>query len=411
MKRNALAALLACALGVTSCARTGLELSVGISGAEGAPDAQIADAGDDARGAEAAAGAPCQWTFAPQVKYVSDGSAAGIAIGDFNGDHVSDILTLNSPAYGGGNDVSLFVNHGDGTFEPQRTFATGSMPFALAVADFSGDGSLDLAVIYEYQAPGVSNELSVFLNRGNGTFAPAVQYAINGGGFVLTTGDFNRDGAADLALVDAKATVTVLTNRGDGTFGPPASYNAGPAADFLAAADFDRDGAVDLVVGGTFSENVLSNQGDGTFALPVTYPNSTACDDVGPIIASDVSGDGYPDLIRSCYQGTDAVAVRTNNGNGTFGQEVNYTTGEWPTQLTVGDFFGTGRNDLAVANSWAYANSVSVLPNAGNGTFASQLTYAVSAPYVVAAGDLNHDGHADIATAGGAVSVLLSVCK
>lgn len=65
--------------------------------------------------------------------------------------------------------------------------------------------------------------------------------------------------------------------------------------------------------------------------------------------------------------------------------------------------------DLATAN---YAdNTISILRNNGDGTFAAPVTYATGAsPWFISAGDLNADGVDDLATAnfGGAVSVLLN---
>ena len=45
------------------------------------------------------------------------------------------------------------------------------------------------------------------MNQGQGNFAPPVSYAINGGGFDVVSGDFNRDGHPDLAVA----------NQGSGT--------------------------------------------------------------------------------------------------------------------------------------------------------------------------------------------------
>src|SRR5450432_3902346 len=415
MRGRACALLAACALGCTAGSRTELEVfgvaDASASGAHaggGTPDAGLADAG--------AHDAACQWTFAPQVTYGAGGYPVGIAIGDFSGDGVSDILTVNGDGIGDGkgdrNSVGILTNRGDGTFAPRATFPSGLMPYGMTVGDFSGDGRLDLAIIYEYQAPNVSHAVNVFLNRGDGTFGLPGSYDINGGAYAIAAGDLNGDGHLDLAVVDATAKVSVLTNLGRGTFGPPATFNPGDYADQITLSDLDHDGALDIVTAGTFSTQVLLNQGRGAFAPPVTYRHSPACDYIGPITAGDIDGDGYPKILRSCYQFGDVIGVRANNGDGTLGSEVTYMTGSWPWGLVIGDFTGHGRNDLAVANSWAYANTVSVLPNTGSGTFGSQVTYATTTPNSIAAGDLNGDGHADIATAGAqTVSVLLSVCE
>ena len=65
--------------------------------------------------------------------------------GDFNGDGRTDLAVANS----GDNDVSILLGNGDGTFQPQVTYAVGSDPVALVAGDFNGDGRTDLAVANE----------------------------------------------------------------------------------------------------------------------------------------------------------------------------------------------------------------------------------------------------------------------
>ncbi|HEY1533643.1 MAG TPA: VCBS repeat-containing protein [Polyangiaceae bacterium] len=398
--------LVVCAWGAASCSRTELDVFGAANGSAGAAQAQGGATGaaggtQEMNGADAAA---CTWTFAPQVTYPAGGYPVALAIADFTGDGVPDMLTLN----GVGNDIALLRNLGNGTFEPRATTPVGSMPYGMEVADLSGDGALDLPIIYEFQADGVSHEVDILLNRGNGTFAPAVSYPINGGAFSITAGDFNADGRLDLVVADANTNLSVLANQGEGTFAPPLTYKSG-SGDQVAVADFNHDGLLDLATAG-FAMNVLLNQGAGSFAAPVVYPNADDC--AGPMIAEDLTGDGYPELIRSCYQLGGYLVMRTNTGDGTLGPEAQYMTGQWPWGLVVGDFTGDGRKDLAAANSWAYANSVSVLPGMASNTLGSTITYAATSPNFIAAGDLNGDGHDDLATAGAdTLTVLLSRCE
>ena len=62
--------------------------------------------------------------------------------GDFTGDGRTDLAVANS----GGNDVSVLLGNGDGTFQTQVTYAVGSYPDAIVTGDFTGDGRIDLAV-------------------------------------------------------------------------------------------------------------------------------------------------------------------------------------------------------------------------------------------------------------------------
>ena len=92
-----------------------------------------------------------------------------IVAGDFNGDGRTDLAVANY----GSNDVSVLLGNGDGTFQPQVTYAVGSGPVALVAGDFTGDGRTDLAV-----ANSGDNDVSVLLGNGDGTFQPQVTYAV-----------------------------------------------------------------------------------------------------------------------------------------------------------------------------------------------------------------------------------------
>jgi hypothetical protein len=65
----------------------------------------------------------------------------------------------------------------------------------------------------------------------------------------LSVGDWNRDGAADLAVVNqSNNTVTILAGQGDGTFELQANYATGVSPVSLVGGDFDLDGKLDLAV-------------------------------------------------------------------------------------------------------------------------------------------------------------------
>src|SRR6266513_1526358 len=108
-------------------------------------------------------------------------------------------------------------------FGTAANYPVGSAPPSVAVGDFNGDGKLDLA-----SANVGSSTVSILLNNGNGTFAPAVSYTTNTnpnfptGPNFIAVGDFNRDGKLDLATADySLGTVSILIGNGDGTFGAP----------------------------------------------------------------------------------------------------------------------------------------------------------------------------------------------
>ena len=90
-----------------------------------------------------------------------------VAVGDFNRDGKPDLATANHDS----NNVSILLGNGSGTFAAAvNPIAVGTNgPASVAVGDFNRDGKPDLAM-----ANSVSNNVSILLGNGNGTFAAAV---------------------------------------------------------------------------------------------------------------------------------------------------------------------------------------------------------------------------------------------
>src|SRR6266851_38364 len=109
------------------------------------------------------------------------------------------------------------VAHGSAKFKAAVSYAVGTKPSAAAVGDFNGDGKLDIAVMNSGDASvGDNGGLGILLGNGDGTFDTLTHIASTGfSSFV--TGDFNRDGRLDLAIVDASGSLAVLLGNGDGT--------------------------------------------------------------------------------------------------------------------------------------------------------------------------------------------------
>ena len=88
----------------------------------------------------------------------------------------------------GTNNVSVLLGFGNGTFHTPVNYPVGTKPFSVALGDFNGDGNIDLAVGNQS-----SNDVSILLGRSNGTFQNAVNYAAGAGASGVIVGDFNED--------------------------------------------------------------------------------------------------------------------------------------------------------------------------------------------------------------------------
>jgi hypothetical protein len=319
-----------------------------------------------------------------------------VAVGDFNRDGIADLVVANHDS----NNVSVLLGKGNGTFGAAFNYAAGTGPRAVAVADFNGDGIPDLAV-----ANSTSKSVSVLLGSGDGTFQAAVDYAVGGSLYGVAVADFNGDGTPDLAVANSgKASVSVLLGNGDGTFQAAVNYPAGAAPLSVAVGDFNRDGIPDLVVGtnaAVHSVSVLLGNGDGTFQAAAKY-------DAGIIsyalTVADLNGDGVLDL--AVGNAGNRVSVLLGNGDGTFQGAKSFAAGpSSASSVVVGDFNGDGVLDLVAANpltAYGQGGSVAVLLGKGDGTFQEAVNYpaGLSANYV-AVGDFNGDGKADLAVTNG----------
>ena len=339
-------------------------------------------------------------TFQPQVTYAVGTSPDALVAGDFNGDGHLDLAVVNSngiSSSAGPGSVSVLLGNGDGTFQPQVTYAVGTSPYALVAGDFNGDGHIDLAVANEN-----SNDVSILLGNGDGTFQPQVTYAVGPYPSAIAAGDFNGDGRTDLAVSNGIGnTISVLLGNGDGMFQSQVTTTV--AADVIVAGDFNGDGRLDLAVAETDNDgvSVLLGNGDGTFQ-PLSQTQNPVGAGPGAIVGGDFTGNGRTDLAVTDAE-SDEISILLNNGDGTFEPQVEYAVGVDPDAIAAGDFNGDGRIDLAVVNSGVYPNgygTVSVLLGNGDGTFQPQVTYAVGTfPSSIFAGDFNGDGHLDLAVA------------
>ena len=224
-----------------------------------------------------AAGAQASFT-APQ-SFATGDTPEAVVSADFNNDSKADLAVANIGANSGllSDNVSVLLGNGDGTFGTAKNFNVGDGPLHLTSADFNGDSKADLAV-----ANIRSDNVSVLLGNGDGTFGAAQNFGAADGPWFVTSADFNGDSKVDLATANAPSivsgasvpgNVSVLLGNGDGTFGTAQNFVAGDTPVYLASADFDGDSKVDLAAANNSSHNVsvLSGNGDGTFGTAQNF--------------------------------------------------------------------------------------------------------------------------------------------
>jgi hypothetical protein len=327
-----------------------------------------------------------------------------IATADFNRDGITDLAVLDPTK----ETISIYLGNGDGTFEAPKTQVVGNSPAYMAIGDVNGDGKPDVILSGMHLIGGVwTYGFTVMLGAGTGYLhAPHFVGSNNGvGGWVLTVGDVNGDGHLDVvASAYTGAGAEVYLGNGNGTFREqsPISLDEGPSEILLA--DLYGNGKLDLAIGDFGYENsqgqveVMEGLGDGTFSQNPVY--LTAGYFPAWLAAADMNSDGRQDLVvGNSY--SNSVSVMLNQGGGQFAAAApdNFATpelldgiGQGP--MSIGDFNGDGRPDVAVAS----AVGVDILMNLGGGVLNAPRSVELGATSgQMFTADMTGDGHLDLA--------------
>jgi hypothetical protein len=138
------------------------------------------------------------FTALPMQAVPSVAQPSGIGLADFNHDRFADLAIADLK----NGNTAILTGDGQGGFtvQPSLGYFSAQSPSPFGMADFNGDGNLDLAI------SDAKNE-TILLGNGDGTFVaqPMAQFAFsNNDTHIGVVGDFNNDGKAELLLSDGR---------------------------------------------------------------------------------------------------------------------------------------------------------------------------------------------------------------
>src|SRR5262245_32641599 len=185
--------------------------------------------------------------FVDCLEFPTNSYPSSPVLADFNGDGKLDLLTGSGGTGTQGTGPGVVLGTGDGGFGPVLIVPISLEPNVVAVADINHDRRLDIL------ASGKHGQMGFATGNGDGTFQKRPIIKTPSGVTGIATGDFNRDGNTDIALVYAEGArgVDLLLGHGDGTFDPLVRFPIACAATSVAAVDVNGDEILDLVTSNT----------------------------------------------------------------------------------------------------------------------------------------------------------------
>jgi hypothetical protein len=348
-----------------------------------------------------------QWMYSPSgtdsfVNLITHSTYPDrLALGDFNGDGVTDVFTATQ-----GSGTYQWAYSPGGTGSLTNLAFSDVDPSLLRFGDFNGDGVTDVFAAIQladgsYQWVYSSGGAASYANLATTT----VPYS------ELQFGDFNGDGKTDVLAAESQSDGSLQIVYWPGGLGSGVTLGNIPApAPALRVGDFNGDGISDLMALRCGMLGPLSISPIHTLAQSgySTFYNT---------LAGDVNGDGLADviLVSTCQNSNQFLNCATHHlqAAAALGTSAHTYTLVAPQQLGAnsldftyykalpGDFNGDGKTDLALINLGAPDLTIYIALSNGDGTFTlgsaqtfTGETWGVFNPVV---GDFNGDGKADLA--------------
>ena len=251
-------------------------------------------------------------SFSTSTPEIPTGTLSHIGVADFDGDGTEDFVLARA----GGTTSIVHISDGDGTFSTS-TVATGGNAQRVITGDFNDDTFQDFIL-----AQTSGSDLTFVSGDGDGTFGTPASINITGisSATRLAAGDLDGDGTLDVVVNDnATDEVSVSLGDGDGTFAEATSYSAGSAVyGFVQPTDLDGDGDLDLIAVHQLATSftVLINDGNGAFAVD-SRTFTTGTQPVGQFGVADFDEDGNNDVALANLSDA-TVSVFLNTGTAAF---------------------------------------------------------------------------------------------
>ena len=347
-------------------------------------------------------------------------AAQDVATGDLNGDGRLDLVLVHTGANPTQRDsvMSVWMGRPGGSFVHKGDVSTREAPAAVELVDVTGDGKLD-AIVPCWAA----RTVAIFPGKGDGGFLPRRDVRAGLHPYRHVWADFDRDGIADLAVVNSgtgpkppkpeglqalivdevadSSSVTFHRGMKRGAFEPARAITVGEYPNAIVSGDLNGDDSPDVIVGARGSQALAILWGGPTGLRP--GPEVKLALAPSDLAVADLNGDGIADIVASVSEAAPAVKAAGFQPKAGYAVQLG-AKGDLPEPILVApDGFAPGRIELADVNGDGRVDMValdgdglaSLLGN-GDGTFGEPVHLRLQDGAAMALADLDGDAHVDV---------------
>lgn len=304
-------------------------------------------------------------SFAEPVRTDTCLDPEALALGDLDGDGRPDVAVACGASATGNFEVDVHLQSTvrPGSFGPPLVLSTGTArPTSIRLADLDGDRRLDLLVgvasgnfiLLFFQAPSPAAP---------GSFGAAIPLPLVGGGSPVAVAAADLTGAGRLDLVatsSAGTAVVFLHDAAAGTFRAGVAYPAGLYPVAVEVADIDGDGHPDLLMADASGSLLVMTQGSGGGLFDPVVAHDVHDRYRQSLTVADLDGDGRLDVAVASagppgLPGSVAVFFQAPDPapRGRLLQPQLYAGYSGPLSIVAADVDLDGRPDLVIADGLA----------------------------------------------------------